>query len=864
MNLQSVFKRRRGAFNLRFASCVSMAALLAATPGAAFAQEVVAAAEQEAEVSSDSFGEEITVTARRRDETLQQVPVAISAFTADAIENAQIRGLEDVARSSPGMQFSTQGGQTTGRVDSVIRFRGMHVNSVAPSRQVGSLFLDGIYVLGTAHSIPLDDLERVEVIKGPQSSYFGRNTFGGAINYITKTPSLTESSAKISMSAATYDDFEVSGSFELPVIQDVLSVRAGGRYMKKGGMYRATDGGKLGEESSFLGYASLYARPTDRLTIKLRGYYGQDDDGPAAGGFLAGIDNDTCTGQTIKAPTGASVNPRNYICGAVPSAFSGKPVMGVGNVIDGNTSLLPPQAALNGTPNILITDLVQRPVPARIGSVPYLDHMGLRRNLFRVSAAIDYELSDSVIVTAQGALADVDQQNLRDYGPAAFANFYTREARSQRDKSAELRIASQGNSAFSWLIGANYYTQTYVGAANGGDMVALCVDTFNSVTDPVDFKCSGGMYLASHDANDDKIETIGLFGAASYNFGDLFALSLEGRYQIDKNTQGVTRLLSKTYKSFLPRVIAQFTPSRSTNIYASYSIGVLPGAINQRLVDADAQEKAQYEALFAGAAAFTDQEKLYSYEIGWKQTLFGGRGRFAIAGYYADWDNMKSSVSALINETCRARGTGCRPELGEANIGEPARYATGAKFYAGRGLVTAGAAKLYGIEVEAQLSLSREISIGATGAFAGSKYKNYQLVQILPIAGFSDVSGNQLPRFPKWSWSANAAFDTPISDTKSAFGRLDVFYTGRSFADEGNLAYCKGFMTANVRGGIKSGNVRAEVFVRNLTNTDAWATCSRFTDFENPVVFPAITGRQGVVVTPIDKRQIGARFSWDF
>jgi iron complex outermembrane receptor protein len=134
--------------------------------------------------------EEIVVTARKREESLQEIPIAISAFTAEQIENRGITRLEDLTLQVAGVQYHSLGLSIPGRVNSSIRFRGMDVNSQVPTFQLGTLFVDGIYVLGGTHSIPLDDVERVEVVKGPQSAYFGRNTFGGAITYISKQPSM--------------------------------------------------------------------------------------------------------------------------------------------------------------------------------------------------------------------------------------------------------------------------------------------------------------------------------------------------------------------------------------------------------------------------------------------------------------------------------------------------------------------------------------------------------------------------------------------------------------------------------------------------------------------------------------------------
>jgi iron complex outermembrane recepter protein len=191
--------------------------------------------------------EEIVVTARKREESLQEIPLAISVFSADDIDRSGFKGLEELSLQVAGLQYIDQGGQRPGRFNPAIRFRGMNVNSNIPTFQLGALFVDGIYVLGSTHSIPLDDLERVEVIKGPQAAYFGRNTFGGAVNYITKNPSTEEFSGKIQASGATYNEFDVSGSIEGPLVEGKVAARIGARLYSRGGMWTASDGGDLGE-----------------------------------------------------------------------------------------------------------------------------------------------------------------------------------------------------------------------------------------------------------------------------------------------------------------------------------------------------------------------------------------------------------------------------------------------------------------------------------------------------------------------------------------------------------------------------------------------------------------------------------------
>jgi iron complex outermembrane recepter protein len=123
--------------------------------------------------------DEILVTARKRDESLRDVPVALTVFSDVEIERAGILSLEDISAQSPGLSFAKQGDTRGGRSESVVRFRGMSINDISPVRQLASVFLDGVYVSAGLAAISMEEVERVEVIKGPQSAYFGRSTFGG-------------------------------------------------------------------------------------------------------------------------------------------------------------------------------------------------------------------------------------------------------------------------------------------------------------------------------------------------------------------------------------------------------------------------------------------------------------------------------------------------------------------------------------------------------------------------------------------------------------------------------------------------------------------------------------------------------------
>ncbi|MEM6573238.1 MAG: TonB-dependent receptor plug domain-containing protein, partial [Pseudomonadota bacterium] len=166
----------------------------------------------------DGLLEEITVTARRRDESLLDIPLTVSAFSADAIEKAGFNTINDLITAVPGVTYESF--EAEGRGESA-SFRGVSTNTGDPTLQNSSKFIDGVYVSGSLYTVLLDDLERVEVIKGPQSALFGRATFSGAINYITKKPT-NELRGNLRASVAEQSRYQVSGTVSGPIVEDTL------------------------------------------------------------------------------------------------------------------------------------------------------------------------------------------------------------------------------------------------------------------------------------------------------------------------------------------------------------------------------------------------------------------------------------------------------------------------------------------------------------------------------------------------------------------------------------------------------------------------------------------------------------------
>lgn len=183
--------------------------------------------------------EEIVVTARKRDETLLDVPLSITALSAAQLDKYNLQNMEEMSRMTPGMFYTDFGG--TGRQDrasSQYVIRGLSINNFAQSSSAAVLFLDGvpIYSGNTPGTL---DIERIEVLKGPQTATFGRNTFSGAISVTTRDPG-DEWSGRAVAEYANYDTTRIGLSVEGPLVEDKVSFRLSGEHRNEGAQYQSS------------------------------------------------------------------------------------------------------------------------------------------------------------------------------------------------------------------------------------------------------------------------------------------------------------------------------------------------------------------------------------------------------------------------------------------------------------------------------------------------------------------------------------------------------------------------------------------------------------------------------------------------
>ncbi|MDO9364206.1 MAG: TonB-dependent receptor [Sphingopyxis sp.] len=250
----------------RFAAVSTL--VLAATLGAApaFAQDSTATPAA-AETEDDGV---IVVTARKRDETLSDVPIAVTAIDGDTLTARGINSVREAAVLSPGLNINSDG---SGRA--FVAIRGVGVTLVQSVQPGVGLFIDGIYQPNTAYlNNPLLDVARIEVLRGPQGTLYGKNTLGGAINVITRQPSDVFEVRANGSYAGPDNSWLVSGAVSGPIAGDVLGFRIAASHRQQDGFLTNTllnkDANRFNTDSI---NATLRLAPSEGFSLTVKGYY---------------------------------------------------------------------------------------------------------------------------------------------------------------------------------------------------------------------------------------------------------------------------------------------------------------------------------------------------------------------------------------------------------------------------------------------------------------------------------------------------------------------------------------------------------------------------------------------------------------
>lgn len=822
-------------YNLR--NRISLVAL--ATAIASLAAPVSANAQQAESSPAEASGlsGDIVVTARKREESLLKTPVTISAITSELLEKKGIVSINDVVGNTPGINVSNSSAGRNDRSFQQISLRGM-----TPSTATSTLtatFINGVPVASATALSTVTDPARLEVLRGPQSAYFGRNTFAGAINVVTKVPG-NEWSGNMSASVANRGAYDIRAGFEGPIIEDILTFRLAGQAYKKGGSYNnaAAPGQRLGDQQTRNASLTLAFRPSDNLKINAFSMISRDNDGPPAQAIISAYElranagvlnvpffsgstagtvilpsqaNCTLTGFATSALAGAAQTVRPFICGALPafnSAFT--PAQ--------NTTLTPRLSQILADGRFRVAD------PSRS-----VDGYGLKREYVHSQLTIDWELGDSGISLSSltgynneyySQMADLDNYDSSLIANPAYAtnntlipyfDFPFVVERKTRDFSQELR-ANYETDRLRVMLGASYlWTRS--------DNDLLSVRTELGI---------GGNRLATTYSPPQQSRNIAAFGAINYNLTDAFKISLEGRYQRDTisafsggagttisptNLYGLpsgtfaplTEFFKKSFSNFLPRVILNYEVTNDVMMYASWSkaVNVSLASFNTTFISRSPTIVAAANSI--GLGVLVNPEKLTNYEVGIKGRFFDGMLIASLAAYRANWTAQQNNRSIFVVDQAPPTGTGLSEVVS--------------------GLANSGNTRLTGVELEMTARPVRGVTIDLAASINESDIRSFADPSVSFPTGIVGAGfiGNQLPLSSKYSLNGGVQFDGTVSDI-DWFIRTDVSYKSKQFLDAANITWIKGRAQVNARLNANFGQFALEVFVTNLLNDRNYVT----------------------------------------
>ena len=780
--------------------------------GWAHAQTATPAEEQTAAAASED-DEVILVTARKRAESINDVPLSITALDQDYLERANISTVAELALQTPGFSFREGFGRTGGGRPAI---RGM--SSILGGANA-AFFVDGIYVSGNITSYQLDNLERVEVIKGPQSALFGRNTFAGAINFITRRPT-NEFEGRVKVSAAQYDQYEASGFISGPIIPDRLLFELDARYFTFGGDYVNADNGKrdIGGQRSVNGGGRLLWTPTSNFEADLRVGYSEDQDKGYGYAFFGSRNLNCFQPNIIRTTAGIPVSSnraRGYYCGEIrtPSSFA-----------------------------------------YNIDEIEALGFNGLDRYYFRSSLGLTLRNDAGWALTSISAFnrtaSVVGQDNtlLPSTNPSL-----TISRNSLEDMSQELRVQSPQEARLRGLAGAYLYNE----------------DSRTGFTFDIPSRTERRF------GTGDGVRNRAIFALVEWEALDRLTLTAEGRYQWEtvRDTQETPGTATGSpsvpinpreakFKTFLPRLTARYEVTPRINVYASAALGNKPGGFNNFPSDA---RPADIESFRAQGFGTFDEEKAWSYEIGSRGRV--GRLNYGLAGFYVDWSGQqltRSEPYTRINGTLNT--TPFLVNAGETEIkGFEAELsgnvATGLFVRLGYSYTDARFKRFYDETTEEIFDTDGR----------PARLPNGQPNPANTDGDSGDVSGNRLPQTPVHMLNASMEASRPINSALNLFFRGDMGYESKRYVQVDNLAWAGDSYNLNLSTGLEGESWRFALWVENALDDETPAVVSRLVDFGRPLFVPntlaagnRLTFYRDFTISAPRRRQLGATFSYRF
>lgn len=852
-------------------STISIASL--SVGSAAFAQDT-------APQASDEVDEDvIIVTATKREQTLQEVPVAVSVTSAAAIERAQVRDLKDLQTLVPTLRVSQL--QSSANTNFIIRGFGNGANNPGIEGSVG-VFIDGVYRSRSASAISdLPNLQRVEVLRGPQSTLFGKNASAGVISIVTAAPSY-EFGGSAEISYGNRNAIVAKADVTGPISDNIAFSLAGGINKADGYGTNLTDGSKTSERNRWYGRAQLLIEPSESFKLRIIGDYDK-------------IDENCCfVGNIFDGPTGNAVR-------AIGGKVNSGGIFSYGEYQN------------FASENKITNGGVSMQADYEMGSLSLTSITAYRKSRAKTNADSDFTSAD-LIGQNRG---DVDIET----------------------KTQELRLASDFDGPFNFLLGGYYFDESinnkqaltlgkdfrnYANALTGGSYIGLEPTIRALAGVPSSAAPFGGQGQGRFEDWDYKNKAYSVFGTADLELTDGLVLTGGFNYTKDKKNLASDIRITDVFSAIdlvtvgqnagLPAALpAGFVPAGGTALSSGLfprindcatvtnappastpnptrsgtcnpflglgALQFLPPFLNIPNVVEDGRTsdgKLTYSARLAWEA--TDNINLYaSYGTGFKATSWNmsiDSRPFAsdfVAGSPAQGAPLAASAIRTAGLATANLTSGTRYALPEEatvmELGLKAKWDRVAfnltifdqsiknfqgNSFIGTGFVLSNAGKqsVKGIEFDSSVNPTDALQLRAAFVYLDSKYDSYVGSQ------FGDVSGQEVPGIPKLSTTLGATYTAELNEGTSLILNADYHNESKVVINE-NPAWRQykrevNDLSAAVTLRLDSG-LQFSLWGRNLTDAKYLS-----------VIFPSVVQAGSISGYPNTPRTYGASVKYKF
>lgn len=681
------------------------------------------ASAQEAEEQPQDTGNVIIVTAQLREENVQDVPIAITALTSENIRAARIEDALDLQFNAPNVILSANRNLT---------IRGVGSQSFGGSNDTNiGVLINGVFLQQGSTFGEFFDLERVEVLRGPQGTLFGRNTTGGLINFVTRKP--TDSfEGYISAQAENFDGRRIEGAVNLPVTEG-FGLRFAGHYLKRDGYTRnLEDGSRIDGRDQFTLRGSARLDTGSGTTVDFVVTYFEEDSNranavktlctpdPAFGCSPNSVTNDF--------PATNFLIDQFLLPGIVrPDTFSANPA----NLRQVRIDVLPEQRAKD----LLATFEINQDIGdwLRLTSVTGLRDgsndsvrdfdQGTRPNAFNPSAISPANAAGNGVLTY--LLGPGQVISSADWRSAQYGS-------GERDQvSQELRLASDLSGPFNFLLGGYYLNAnsagdvlTYMPANRTAGFIAAGVTTDASVTSHAVF---GEVYI-------DITPELSVLGGIRYTKDDKTIRTASGTFALGPFFEG-----EASFDAWTGRGSVSWQPTRDNNLYLTFSRGFKSGGFNPGNV---------------GAPTF-DSEFINAWELGSKNEFFDRRVTMNAALFRYDYKNL------IVGNIVGTLAT-------NVNIPET---------------------RVQGFELETVVSPLEGLRLeGALGLLETEIRSDFLSSDPSRGGALFQLRGNELPNAPRRTLKLAAEYSIPVAGNWSLKPRVDYYSQTGFWAREFNVA----------------------------------------------------------------------------